>query len=99
MAWDDAISKYDIVAYINKRGAPRKAKQLLRDCLERIDALERANASFPNSMELFVENIPGIIQQAVQHEHEALASGVTQLPPPPRELHIVNPAQEDGKDE
>jgi len=56
-------TKIEVISYITKRSSPKRAKQLLRDCLDRIDELERANASFGPSMNTFMDQIPAILQQ------------------------------------
>jgi hypothetical protein len=62
------------------------AKRLLRDCLQRIDALEKANASFGNSMDVFMDQLPQMVERALESgaQRELEPSNV-------KELHIKNP--------
>lgn len=55
-------TKIEIINYLSKITTPRKAQAFLRLCLDRIDVLERANASFGDSMERFADNLPDMLQ-------------------------------------
>lgn len=82
-------TKMEVVAYISKITTPRTAKNLLRLCMDRIEVLERANASFGNSMEKFAENLPGMLEAEMDRRSNApvlQAHVPDELEAPSREL-------------
>lgn len=89
-------SKYEVVAYISKMTTPRRAKELLRLCLAHIEVLERANQSFPDSMSLFTEKLPELMQREIARQVEAREIEAPNV----KELHIVQPPElTEGDDE
>ena len=82
------IDKYETYAYINKITTPKTAKRMLRNCLQRIEVLEKANASFAHTMGEFAEKLPEILQGEIDRSSNV------------RELHVAPPLEltEDSND-
>jgi hypothetical protein len=82
------INKYEVYAYINKITTPKTAKKMLRHCLQRIEVLERANASFANTMGEFADRLPEILQEEIDRSSNV------------RELRVAPPtALEESSDD
>lgn len=81
MEWNET-TKFQAVAYASKITTPRTAKNLINLLLARVDVLERANASFGESMEKFSEHLPDMIQNEMDRRVELHVKAADELESP-----------------